>query len=1507
MTNLTISEQLKYTTAGIIKNGNYSGSGVLFVIDNTVYCITAAHILYGISFSETCSPAELLVLDHDGKRHNVASIKGDEALSKGYDISVLILKTIPSAGNFIKPYFSTIPTNKSCSLILRGYYGDGKGPVNRTDVFFDEKKTGSSHHFVCDIDKEKLTNHIFQYGDEWLGGSSGSGLFFNHKDYIACAGILLAIPDKGDNGKLIFCSPTAIEDLGVNIPLLASSVFEQDTSKLSQEWFKQKIDESIAALGERYTPKLNFRLPIAKIFNGLSRNEAFKRELNEYFATVFIKRRHCYHVFQQKVITALTVTIEQHLNDLKSQYLELSVAGAANIPFQPLIDLCSCILNDIDTCLMQLYTEGQKMEETKPRSRHASHPFSNEYYELHELSEAISDFRRMLESDTCKLSNHPAIILKGDGGYGKSHLLADVVIKRYEEGKFSLLLLGQHFVTTETPWRQALSNQVRFEGDEHSFLAALNARAELSGSRIIIFIDAINEGRGKEFWGAQLQNFIRSILRYPWLGVVVSVRSSYHTLLVDKKIYDDNLALSITHTGFSDLEYEASDYFFDNYKIKKPGIPFLHPEFRSPLFLKLFCDGLRAKGMDTVPTGYNGITAILEFFLDGINTKLSIEFGYNAAGKLVQKLVYALADHIAGIGTKYLSFEDALHFAEQLPALRIMHNRPQFLEALVHEGVLSKNLYHLDDGTNEEGVYFLYERFFDHLHAKQLLQLVGKNPMRAFANGGSLYRYFRDEATCYDHAGLIEAMSVQIPEKYDLEFFDLVPHVANTRCIAEAFIQSLVWRRNNCFIEKNPVNSWVKRTRINWKSFWTGYPKDSKIERLIQYINQVIVKRHYMLDNFRNHILLVTADPMHYFNADFVHTIYMRQVMAKRDSDLLPWISEQYHNTEGSPVKRLIDWGWKDERRLNITDASIFLSATMMGWFLSSADRKIRDTATKSLITLLQYRPHLLVKLLHKYEGIDDPYIYERLLAVCYGCTLRADNLAFLPELCKYLLSYFFGQENVYPHILARDYARGIIDYANLKEVNLLPEEKVLAYPPYSSQPITNCPTNEEIDQHYKLNHDSSKYAHYQNAILESMTTEYGRGVAHYGDFGRYVFQSSLYDWDVNADELSNYAVKLVFEMGYDVTLHGWFDQYGRQYRDNSSERIGKKYQWIAMMEVLARVSDHAVMYEDGDYKRNKPSLYRGPWQPNVRDIDPTIILPDTQRTDSESWHKDKPWWIDISLIDFEMTNEEWMSKTDNIPTVGRQVIRRDASGQEWLSLELMFDMSEEAKLGEERYNTPCKRIYQQIRAYLVKDNDFEKFKKWGAACNFEGMHMPESPTKRGVFAKEYYWSDAYNYYQQTYQDGNGDEEIYSSRNGNLIATVHVPVEKYSWEKEFDYSKDRPLYFCRPSHRLWQGLSLQFSHREGEYLNLQKEIISMDPSVNAAGPTCLLVRKDAMIAFLNAEGYHLCWTLKGEKQILSSNRTGSPDEPRIEHKFSGFYWLDGDTLTGNIKSKVNRF
>ena len=97
---------------------------------------------------------------------------------------------------------------------------------------------------------------------------------------------------------------------------------------------------------------------------------------------------------------------------------------------------------------------------------------------------------------------------------------------------------------------------------------------------------------------------------------------------------------------------------------------------------------------------------------------------------------------------------------------------------------------------------------------------------------------------------------------------------------------------------------------------------------------------------------------------------------------------------------------------LNLSDNAILLACTTLAWFLCSPNRYLRDATTKALICLLENRVHLIPRILEKFKDVNDPYIFERLYAVAYGCVLRSGKSQSLIELCNYIYDNIFKNRN---------------------------------------------------------------------------------------------------------------------------------------------------------------------------------------------------------------------------------------------------------------------------------------------------------------------------------------------------------------------------------------------------------------------------------------------------------------------------------------------------------------
>lgn len=141
----------------------------------------------------------------------------------------------------------------------------------------------------------------------------------------------------------------------------------------------------------------------------------------------------------------------------------------------------------------------------------------------------------------------------------------------------------------------------------------------------------------------------------------------------------------------------------------------------------------------------------------------------------------------------------------------------------------------------------------------------------------------------------------------------------------------------------------------------------------------------------------------------------------------------------------------------------------------------------------------------------------------------------------------------MYPDILLRDYARLIIDrFIYEFSLNDLEINYDTIVPPYRSEPI---PIIEKDYQHIENVGTGVK------RILYSMLFE---GMGMYGDFGRYVYQAAISDFDTDQVNIFNYSMDYILnELGYGD--NEYLEDYDAHLNGNYSrhnvikvERIGK-------------------------------------------------------------------------------------------------------------------------------------------------------------------------------------------------------------------------------------------------------------------------------------------------------------------------------------------------------------
>lgn len=1344
-----------------------------------------------------------------------------------------------------------------------------------------------------------------------------------------------------------------ISDEIIQIKLILQSLDEKLTFHLSNDWLNEKNKLAIADLGVRYTPELNVKLDIAKIFDGLGKTQAFHDMFYSHIDSFLIKGnklRQC-----DEISKPLSVIINS-LSGISSLYEAVGLSTLSEVPANKFIDnlsRCQLAINESESALWELREKSKKAGETN----NYSDKYLSTLRELRDLDYACNSLLTFINSITVKLANNPFLLLEGNAGIGKSHLLADVIKTRIASGYPSLFILGQQLTSDESPWSQ-IFKRLQLKITSHEFLEKLNIYGQKTGKRVLIFIDAINEGNGNKFWNDNINSFVDEIKHFEWLGLVMSVRTAYKSVTIsDASVKRNNFEVH-EHIGFQNVELEAVNLFYDYYSIERPSSPNLNPEFKNPLFLKLLCEGLKKNGLTKVPVGFNGISNILNFLVEGVNKSLASpkKYSFDPSFPLVKEALNEIIKVKLDVGGSSISLKDA-HSAVQSVVEGYITEK-NFLSALIDEGLLTKGIVRNDDNSTEEVIYVAFERFDDHLTVKFLLDDV-QNIENEFKCDGRLKCYFNDEYDIFRHSGIVEALSIQLPEKFGKELYELLPEFSDNHYLLEAFIESLVWRDSNAI----------------------------DFEKLISFINEHVFCFKDSFDHFLEAAISISGLVDHPFNANFLHSWLTKYSLPDRDAF---WTTQlKYKYSEGSAFRHLIDWAWDRTDKSYISDESIELIATSLCWFLTSSNRELRDCSTKALVSLLETRITVLNKIIDKFDGVDDPYVWERIFSVALGCTLRTDNIQELKYLAENVYQKIFGSKYVYPHILLRDYAREIIEFSTHLGVELNGVELSKTKPPYNSCWPDVVPSKEELESLY----DKELYRELWSSIMGggdfsryTIGTNYNHSDWSGCKFGetpidrKKIFktfkskltdeQKKLYDatdpiiYDDNAEEITfggttirldrargrktqeeinknkglfknslggdlltefetdiepyldhnnnllevdkyfdlriaeRFIFKRVVELGWEPEKHGFFDRQigsGRGRRESHQERIGKKYQWIAYYEYMARLADNFIRFE-GHHDERKESPYQGPWEPYVRDIDPSILL---KETGAKVLSSQEMWWLNDEVFDWTCSYKEWIEIPTTITNPYGLIEVKDDNGDAWFVLESYPSWKEPKIIGNDDWEHPRKEVWCHIKSYIVKVEEFKNFRDWAINQHFMGRWMPEGSDRYQLFNREFYWSEAFQFFKSDYYGGSDWTSVSDQESRVKIADVSITSVSYLWEEKFDRSKIEALSFLKPSNLIFEKMGLTNGEIEGSFKDQNGTMVCFAAEARHASKAHLLVKKEPFLTMLSENGFEIVWTLLGEKGVIGGSLTSNHHYGRQE--FSGAFYIDDNRLKGSHK------
>jgi hypothetical protein len=1193
---------------------------------------------------------------------------------------------------------------------------------------------------------------------------------------------------------------------------------------LSTSWFKNHLTSAAKAAGPRYTPKLNVDTDLWSWFSAFEGGRNWRESLDAMLGIC----RQVTKRFQRQLNKERGDSADPAwpTNELQAGQHALSQCNEALRQAQLLlIDPTESGLNDFFTAFTSTQSTLRQIESRladKLEAEHgegtansksfrtymAEHMVSYPAANLDAVRNAKTEFAALeswLRSPVGYLACNKTFVLSGSGGSGKTHGICDMAFKRLDDEAYTCVLFGHQFRGQPSEWTRLVESLgLPITIGKEVILDALNAAGEASGRPLIFCIDAVNETEPRDYWLNRFLPVAHEFERRPFLKLCVSCRTSFLSACLPKS----HLHPVVEHRGFVGVERQACNAFFHHYELEPPLAPVLQSELSNPLYLKLVCETLKLRGLRHLPSGWHGLAPVIRAFLFEKEKQFASEHGTSAGAGIVAGSLLAIARAVADSGNAALPWSQA--------QIALSSKRPQAATLQVLEWLVRADLL-IEDGATSLGSFSgesvlrpAFERFGDFLVADEMLpKTAPENFATAFTSDKQIQRLLATPVSVEANAGIVSALSIILPETAGVELPNLIKDAQVQQATIALTIRAFPWR---------PPYTFTDSTRDIARQ---GLEKDAEVTM--------------------NSIVAVSAQPSR-IDAYWVSGLLASLQIAKRDAFWSGYLQDRFE--QDGTVKRLIEASRDiDLKKLDLETASRW--ALMLLWFSTAADRRVKDQATRAAISIFRAKSEVIPPLVEKLIDVDDDELRERVMLCAYGALIGSRENRSLKTVAETLLSRYQSAPTAFQNAIIRDHIRCIGELAQqLGCLNERFDPLITSRKQKSDWPL-NFPTDAELEgwrttkgavsylARSCLNDD---FNHYSIACLRPWMHKFTKA-----KIGGWILKYIVEEFAIDGGDCDNYDKHTAYTGGGGRSKPSW------------AERIGKKYQWIAMYRLASRLNDN-VSIEESTW--DPPPVRQPLILMEERKLDPTLsntTVP--KKTPSECW-----WLRDgVDLMATkEMRFASWVTKQDDLPLLETLLQATSNAGQRWLVLSTYPSWSEFRSDAD--YGTPYRDTWIQIHSYLVPKPSFRETVEALDGRNYFGEWLPEGAKWLHVFAGEYPWATACN----TEPDWSlGAAEKVRDSNLELIhSTNQIVIE---WE--YDSTLPDSIYLEVPTKRLFSSADLWWNGIDG-FGTVSGKTVFYDPHMREGGPAGLLADVDELIPRLDKLGYRLVWTMLGMKDIL---------------------------------------
>lgn len=1204
-------------------------------------------------------------------------------------------------------------------------------------------------------------------------------------------------------------------------------------------WFKNQVKSAIDDLGIRYNAAFNVETEALDNLNLFLANEDGIEYINSKKAVVL-------------------KSIEQHCDELgydehaNYDYIETVYDLVSNLEDVDITNYQKALFwyNNVSEKVNETYDIDSQIKALQEENINGD---SEKYRRELEWEKNITEDLVFTDEEINLIKNRFTIV-SGKAGIGKSQLLAMQALNNVNNGYETILLLGEYFTGNSSVVDQIMG-KLALNYDIKKLFSIMEVYGQIKNRPIALFIDAINECECHKIWKNGVSALYDLVKEYSFVRVVISYRSGYERALfsdgMSNKMKSGEIA-TIIHKGFRGRLTEATKVFFNYYGVRFSPVYIMQERMQNPLFLSIFCKTYKESNRCL------SFPKVFKQFIKHANDEVKEIMEINLEGDLVFDFLKRIVGKSIDLKKRYLDKKTilGLDFWGEYGIV----DKMKFIFAVVKSGALN------DFPDNGEMFYDLgYDLLRDYMYA---LEIQARNPASDL-----LYKYIENDLFCvedgsiHNYGGIsiyisLLAMLDEEENKKLLGIIDALRDDYDKDKLIDEYISSFSWRDNSRVSEN--------------------------------YIYDLVGKYSIRVDTFIDMILENSLRLDSKLNAYYMHEMFKKMKLNNRDSEWTIYINGLFD--ESNRLYQLIDLLEHDlEACKDLVDNESELVLLLFGWILSASNRNLRDHSSKVIYNILYTFPDKISWFVEKFAHVNDYYIVERVFCICLGVMSKIIDIKINKEVALAVYSSVFEDKEVLQDVKVREFAYLTI----VKCLNIVGNIEGIDY--YMIQPPYNA---EDIPIMEKQNYESDDYGSGFNRIVSSMYPNKIPKRGHmYGNFGRYIFESSLDCFEnVNIENCYHYAMQYIKdELGYEDKYFSDYD--GRGFHLNyypgqsiNIERIGKKYQWIALSNTIARISDnHYIRKYDSDMKYDK---FDGLWELfHLRDFDPTIFGYNSTDIDLPQFDNVE---IDYSCgDDSDKGAELWAkNKGDFFEACINALTVKDKNGCTWVRLYTSESLSNKKKsLRRKRYSSERGDLYSwfQSEAFFAKNADREKLFANIKHTNYWGQWFPRENSECEIMLGEYPWSPAIkdmrlNEWKRAYPVA----EITNSYELSKIDVMNATIYS-SWGCEYDASIEGKYSELLPCIKLFDYFNLIEDKKNGCFFTSDGDLVAINNSLFDNGQG-FLIKADKLQKFLEDNDFCLFWILLGEHTF----DCGEGTDRHIWREWSGYATFEEGTVDSDL-------